>query len=231
MINSKNDFHFIFLIIRSYVYFQIKKIYFFLTNGHYFKSIKINNYLKKNKIKKLHFGATRNISGFLNSQILGEIPINITKKLPFSKEEIDLIFSSHLIEHIHKNEINFFLNESYRVLKKEGLNIIATLSLDKIIETCYFKKKNKKYLIDFSKNFYSDEFVNNSHILNLCFRAFGHRYIVDYDYMKNISKKIGFSSCREITVNKIPDESIKKYLKKYKSPRWYSETSIYVFKK
>ena len=128
----------------------------------------------------------------MNSQILGEIPINITKKLPFSNDEIDLIFSSHLIEHIHKNEINFFLNESHRVLKKEGINIIATPSLDKIIKTCYFKKKNKKYLLDFAKNFYSDEFINNSHIINLCFRAFGHRYIVDYDYMKNISKKLVF---------------------------------------
>ena len=85
-----------------------------------------------------------------------------------------------------------FLEESYRVLKKDGINIIATPSLDKIIETCYFKLKNKKHLIDFTKNFYDDEFINNSHIINLCFRAFGHRYIVDYDYMKNISKKLVF---------------------------------------
>ncbi len=231
MINSKNNFEFLKFTIRSFIFFQIKKKFFFLKNGHFLRRNKINNYLKKNKIRKLHFGATRNINGFLNSQILGKIPIDITKKLPFFREEIDLIFSSHLIEHIHKNEINFFLEESYRVLKKDGINIIATPSLDKIIETCYFKLKNKKHLIDFTKNFYDDEFINNSHIINLCFRAFGHRYIVDYDYMKNISKKIGFSSCKEINVNKIPDESIKKYLKKYKSPRWYSETSIYILKK
>ena len=35
--------------------------------------------------------------------------------------------------------------------------------------------------------------------------------------MQNISKKIGYTSCREISVDKIPDELIKKYIKKYKS--------------
>ena len=35
----------------------------------------------------------------------------------FKKEEIDLIFSSHLLEHIHKKEIDFFLYDSFRVLK------------------------------------------------------------------------------------------------------------------
>ena len=142
MISSKNDFDFVKLTIRSFLSFQIKKFFFFFKNGHFLKQKQINNYLKKNKIRKLHLGATRNISGFLNSQILGNIPIDITKKLPFKKEEIDLIFSSHLLEHIHKKEIDFFLYDSFRVLKKNGINIIATPSLDKIVKTCYFRKTN-----------------------------------------------------------------------------------------
>ena len=231
MISSKNDFDFVKLTIRSFLSFQIKKFFFFFKNGHFLKQKEINNYLKINKVRKLHLGATRNISGFLNSQILGNVPIDITKKLPFKKEEIDLIFSSHLLEHIHKKEIDFFLYDSFRVLKKNGINIIATPSLDKIVKTCYFRKTNKKYLVDFSKNFYDDKLIDNSHIFNLSFRAFGHRYIVDLNYMKSKSKKIGYTSCREISVDKIPDELIKKYIKKYKSQRWFSETSIYILKK
>lgn len=231
MISSKSDLEFVILTIRVFISFQIKKLFFFIKNGHFFRKKEIKNYLKKNKIRKLHLGYTRNISGFLNSQILGNIPIDITKKLPFLKEEIDLIFSSHLLEHIHKKEIDFFLYESFRVLKKNGINIIATPSLDKIIETCYLKKKNKKYLVDFSKKFYDDKLIDNSHILNLSFRAFGHRYIVDFNYMHSISKKIGYSSCREVSVDKVPDKLVKKYIKKYKSLRWFSETSIYILKK
>ena len=45
-----------------------------------------------------------------------------------------------------KKEIDFFLYDSFRVLKKNGINIIATPSLDKIVKTCYFRKTNKKYL-------------------------------------------------------------------------------------
>ena len=101
----------------------------------------------------------------------------------------------------------------------------------KIINTCYINKTNKKYLVDFAKKFYSENFIDNSHILNLCFRAFGHRYIVDYSYMKNLSKKVGYTSCSQVTVDKLPDKLIKEYLKKYKSSRWFSETSIFILKK
>ncbi len=231
MINSKNDFEFLKLTIRSFLSFKIKKLFYQIFNGHFIRKKKIDNYLESNVSRKLHLGATRDIKGFLNSQILGKVPIDITKKLPFNDGEITLIFSSHLLEHIHKKEIDFFLFDSFRVLKEKGVNVIATPSLDKIINTCYINKTNKKYLVDFAKKFYTENFIDNSHILNLCFRAFGHRYIVDYSYMKNLSKKVGYSSCSQVTVDKLPDKSIKEYLKKYKSSRWFSETSIFILKK
>ena len=57
---------------------------------------------------KLHLGSTYNIEGFFNSQIIGENPINITNRLPFKNDLFEIIFSTHVIEHLHRKEIIFF---------------------------------------------------------------------------------------------------------------------------
>ena len=119
MIHIKNEFLFLLLNIRAFISFQLKKKINFLYNGHFFKSLKIKKYLKSSKNIKLHLGSNYNLEGYLNSQILSKIPIDICKKLPFKNEEVDLIFSCHVVEHIHYNEFQFFLNEAFRVLKKE----------------------------------------------------------------------------------------------------------------
>ena len=51
MINSKNNFEFLKFTIRSFIFFQIKKKFFFLKNGHFLRRNKINNYLKKIKLE------------------------------------------------------------------------------------------------------------------------------------------------------------------------------------
>ena len=76
--------------------------------------------------KKLHLSSNYKINGFLNSQILGKVPIDITKKLPFKSNSLDLIYSSHLVEHIHYKQTVYFINECFRVLKNNGKLIIAT---------------------------------------------------------------------------------------------------------
>lgn len=46
---------------------------------------------------------------------------DVRKKLPFDDESIDFIYSSHLIEHLRKDEAEKVLRECFRVLKKGGL--------------------------------------------------------------------------------------------------------------
>lgn len=46
---------------------------------------------------------------------------DVRKKLPFDDESIDFIYSSHLIEHLRKDEAEKVLRECIRVLKRGGL--------------------------------------------------------------------------------------------------------------
>ena len=65
---------------------------------------------------------------------------DLNKKLPVKKGEFDLVFASHIIEHID-SPLNF-LKESHRVLKKKGTIILGLpieKSLARILGDHYFK--------------------------------------------------------------------------------------------
>ena len=113
MINTRNEIIFLLLNIKAFLSFKLKAILYFFIYGHFVRKRAINNYYSQNNTIKIHLGANKKISNFLNSQILGKIPIDITKKLPFEKNSVDVIFSTHVVEHIHRRELDFFISESF----------------------------------------------------------------------------------------------------------------------
>jgi predicted SAM-dependent methyltransferase len=58
--------------------------------------------------------------------------VDIRDGLPFPNESFDVVYHSHLIEHLTLPEAKRFLKEACRVLKKGGLTRIATPDLEKI---------------------------------------------------------------------------------------------------
>ena len=78
---------------------------------------------------------------------------NVRKKLPFDDESIDFIYSSHLIEHLRKDEAEKVLREGFRVLKRGGLIRLVVPDLElmarnyiKEIEDIRNKGEKKDYL-------------------------------------------------------------------------------------
>lgn len=234
MINTSNELHFLILNIKSYISFKIKNIFFFLIYGHYFRIDNFKEYIKKNKILKIHFGSTDEIDGFFNSQIIGKNPINITKKLPINNNTISTIFTSHVIEHLHKKEIIIFLKESFRVLKPGGKNIILTPSLDKIINILYVNKDidSKNKLLERQKKWAKENEINSCSYINGLFRNYGHRFIVNFEFLKNEAEKIGYTKINIVKNDEIPDIEINNYIKNYKNDDgWNLETESYILEK
>ena len=232
MINAKNELHFLLLNIKAFVSFKIKCFWAWMIYGHFFLNKEKNIYLKKHTNKKLHLGANKNIKGFLNSQVTKNFPINITKKLPFDNNTFDLIFSTHVIEHIHRKQIEFFIKECFRILKPGGVNIICTPSIKKIAEISYSNdKKLKTTLFNRQNKWHNDDIKSGSHQINLTMRNFGHRFILDDEYCNWLSNKTGYSKFESIDINEIADESIKKYLIEEKTDIWFAESDIYALKK
>ena len=231
MLEAKNDFHFAYLTLKSIISFQLRVFINSVLRGHFFLKSNINNYLKKNKKPMLHLGSSINLNGFFNSQILGKNPINISRKLPFENNSFEIIFSSHLVEHLHLNEIINFLLESKRILKKGGIQIIATPSIQNIYNISFSNNyKNKKIHFEKGKKIFKIKDFSGSHNINVSMRAYGHRFVFDHDFLEIINKKVTYSKVQEINVSQIRDNEIRTYLKK-KPPRWKLESKIFMLTK
>lgn len=58
---------------------------------------------------------------------------DIRKKLPYFNAEFDACYSSHLVEHLKKEEANQLLAESWRILKPKGVIRIVVPDLEAIV--------------------------------------------------------------------------------------------------
>ena len=190
---------------------------------------KIKLFYANNKKKKIQFGAgsgklseagKSDLEGFLDTDIFGDVPVDINYILPFRDNSIDLIFNSHLIEHIYQRKMKLFLSETFRVLKPNSSLITATPSLEKISEILYGNdEKNKTLIYDDHKNSLLGKKPTPARVINcLTHINYGHKFLLDY---------LTFSNIKKIQINEIKDHIIKSYFIQ-KSEVYKIQTEIYL---
>ena len=68
---------------------------------------------------------TFKFDGWLNCDLDPEVNpdqiVDFTKKFPWKDNSIDEIYCGHFLEHLDGSEVDFFLSECKRVLKKDGV--------------------------------------------------------------------------------------------------------------
>ena len=63
------------------------------------------------------------------------IAYDLTKGIPFSDNSFDVVYHSHVLEHIPKIQAEYFLKECYRVLRPQGILRVAVPDLEQIAKT------------------------------------------------------------------------------------------------
>ena len=129
--------------------------------------------------------------------------MNLNKKWSFKDESVDVVYASHLFEHLTLKSAELFLTEAYRTLKKGGIMRIVVPDLYQIAQ---------KYLRDYeSAKEYEDptEFImwainmhregqygNPNFIKKMIFEVQGyphqHKYMYDSKSLTYIIDKYGF---------------------------------------
>ena len=65
---------------------------------------------------------------------------NCIKRIPENDSSVDVVYSSHMVEHIEKENVSLFFKEARRVLKSGGVIRLAVpnlmLLVDKYLEDC-----------------------------------------------------------------------------------------------
>ena len=231
VIDSRSDLDFVWRNLRSYLGFRLRIWINALRNGHAVRAAAIRRYLASTSDPKLHLGATVAVPGILNSQITGRVPIDVTRRLPLPDRTFALIYSSHLVEHVHRREFHRFLAEGLRVLRPGGLHVVAAPSAEKIARAVYGHDGNpRELLFDRARQYFHDGEITSAHQMNLAMRGFGHRFLYDTDYMRWIGARVGYVSVEKVGNFEVPDPGICAYLKSHKPPRWDAQTETWVFR-
>ena len=160
----------------------------------------IKKLLNKNNKIKLELGATAKrdvmrdwITVDLNMG--SDLCLNLSKSLPFPDNSVDMIYSSHLLEHFSYPEpLTNLLNECRRILKPEGI-FSACVPNARIYAEIYLNQKKDSNI--FLQHLSEIDF--NSHIDYLNHMAYmkgEHKYMFDEENLPVILKKSGFDNVK-----------------------------------
>ena len=118
---------------------------------------------------------------------------NAARKIPLKDNCVNVVYSSHMIEHLTKTGAKKFLNESYRVLKEDGIIRLAVPDL---------RRKAEEYLKDGD----ADRFVYETHMWFPDTKSFfqklylfltgpkHHLWMYDFNSMSKLLKECGFKN-------------------------------------
>lgn len=136
--------------------------------------------LNKDQIENIEWNKKNNIKYF-----------DVKKKLPFNNLSVETIYTSHMIEHLHRTDAICFLKEAYRILKYEGILRISVPDLKIIINDYNINKDANKFmerlLVEAPK---IKSFKDKLKLFISGYRH--HQWMYDQNSLSNILKNIGF---------------------------------------
>lgn len=75
--------------------------------------------------------------------------VNILGGLPFEDNSMNVVYSSHFLEHLSQEQADFILKESYKILKKDGIIRIVVPDLENVcqeyLRVLQLVSQDKKY--------------------------------------------------------------------------------------
>lgn len=167
-------------------------------NGyHAFKQLSLSSV-------KLEFGSgsKRGTSGWTTIDLAPDADIewDILNSLPLSNDSVDIIYSSHLLEHLSYKEIIAVLHDWFRVLKPEGKLMVCVPDASHYISAYY----NSDTIKPFVPNFYKPAFNYQTPIDYLNYMAYmdgEHKHLFDEKNLHTILESVGFMNVRNRPFN------------------------------
>lgn len=143
--------------------------------------LKALNLLNEEQIKNIEWNRKNKIS-FANA----------SKKLPFKNDSVDVIYSSHMLEHLSRSEARNFISEARRSLANGGILRISVPDLRKLVDR-YVENSNADAFID--ATLLADVKLNSIKdklkLLIIGFRH--HQWMYDEKSLSNLLLDCGFT--------------------------------------
>jgi predicted SAM-dependent methyltransferase len=201
-------------------------------NNVVFRRVRIRQYYQSHKVIRIQFGSGDSLlDGFLNTDLLGHVPVDITRPLPFPADSVDVFYSNHLIEHIYNRQLLGFLRHTLNALRPGGIHIVGTPSLEKLVKILYGPDERKKNILLRSHESSMGEQLDPATFLNrMAHINYGHRFLYDEQAINRLAKKAGYASVETINNLDVPDEAVRSAIRQ-KDECWDIETETFVLTK
>jgi SAM-dependent methyltransferase len=121
----------------------------------------------------------------------------------FKNESVDLLYASHLLEHVPRSEVRKTLSEWYRVLKDGGILRFGVPNFDNLIEIYQVSGKDVDSIVN--------QLMGGDGVYD------DHHTIWNIAYAKKNLERVGFSEVREWSPNEVEhhnftDKTMRKFM-------------------
>ncbi|GHV21159.1 hypothetical protein FACS189494_06150 [Spirochaetia bacterium] len=185
----------------------------------------IDNILHSGQPIKLHLGCgTVYKEGWINidnnsDNNIEKLDLNwdLCKPLPFPNESVDFIYNEHFFEHLSPEEAHSVLVDFMRVLKPDGVMRIAMPDLRRLVNI-YLDKARRKPNRDNLDKYGLTHVKTRAENLNIDFRAWGHKWLYDYEELERRLKETGCSWVKECRIFESDFEELRNLETRNESP-------------
>ena len=118
---------------------------------------------------------------------------NLTKRFPWGDGEVDIVYSSHTLEHLSRKDGKFFIAECHRVLKNNGVIRILVPDLKKLVQEYMEGAIQAPEFLERLGVLYS---VYNNPVKNILspFIGFPHKCMYDEESLLGLMTDTGFTA-------------------------------------
>jgi predicted SAM-dependent methyltransferase len=119
------------------------------------------------------------LPGWINIDLRrpADVILDVRFGIPLDDAQVDFIYSEHLIEHLSLEDGMRFFEECRRVLKEHGVARFAAPDLAEIV-TDYSTNWQRHDWVKWPEHVWID---SGPRMVNVAMRAWGHRYLYDYE--------------------------------------------------
>ena len=120
------------------------------------------------------------------------------KKIPLENNSVDVVYSSHMLEHLDREEAQTFLKECLRILKPGGIVRLVVPDLEKLVID-YINNRDADLFIQRTLLAYTKPKTLKQKLLQLIVGYRGHCWMYDGESLKKLLHNAGF-----VKVNILP---------------------------
>jgi predicted SAM-dependent methyltransferase len=149
---------------------------------------------------KLEFGSgcRKGTSGWTTVDLAqgADIEWNLLNPVPLNQDSVDIIYSSHLLEHLSYKEIVKVLNDWFRILKPNGKLMVCVPDVSHYLKAYHNPDTIQKFISDF----YQPAFNYHTPIDYLNYIAYmdgNHKHLFDKENLHAILESVGFVNIKE----------------------------------